>query len=44
MNQITMRGVNFDYPEAGVARASRRLAKSPNDLLNAIEVSACGIG
>ena len=32
-----MRGVNFDYPEAGIARAPRRVGKSPNDLLNAID-------
>src|SRR6476619_2565412 len=36
MNQITMRGVDFDYAKAGVARAPRRVGKSPNDLLNAI--------
>src|SRR6266567_6787192 len=37
MNQITMRGVNFDYAKAGIARAPRRVGKSPNDLLNAID-------
>src|SRR6266536_3317610 len=36
MNQITVRGVNFDYAKAGIARAPRRVGKSPNDLLNAI--------
>src|SRR5690349_3887451 len=37
MNQITMRGVNFDHTKAGIARAPRRGGKSPNDLLNAID-------
>src|ERR1700757_420919 len=37
MNQITMRGVNFDHAKAGIARAPRRIGKSPNDLLNAID-------
>src|ERR1700757_101789 len=37
MNQITMRGVNFDYANAGIARPPRRPSKSPNDLLNAID-------
>ena len=32
-----MRGVNFDYAKAGIARAPRRVGKSPNDLLNAID-------
>src|SRR5262245_16405028 len=37
MNQITVRGVNFDYAKAGIACASSRFGKSPNDLLNAID-------
>src|SRR5262245_60072896 len=37
MNQITMRGVNFDYAKASIARAPRGICKSPNDLLNAID-------
>src|SRR4030095_16651743 len=37
MDQITMRGVNFDYAKAGITRAPRRIGKSPNDLLNAID-------
>src|SRR6516165_2303653 len=37
MNQITMRGVNFDYAKAGIACAPRGVCKSPNDLLNAID-------
>src|SRR5215831_16438264 len=37
MNQITVRGVDFDYAKAGIARAPRRVGKSPNDLLNAID-------
>src|SRR6266513_3539531 len=37
MNQITMRGVNFDYAKARIARSSRRGGKSPNNLLNAID-------
>ena len=32
-----MRGVNFDYTKAGIARSSRRGGKSPNNLLNAID-------
>src|SRR5215475_10702232 len=36
MNQITMRGVNFDYANASIARAPRRVGKSPNDSLNAL--------
>src|SRR5262245_618333 len=37
MNQIAMRGVDFDDAKAGIARAPRRIGKSPNDLLNAID-------
>src|SRR6516162_2286077 len=37
MNQITMRGVNFDYAKASIACAPRGVCKSPNDLLNAID-------
>ena len=37
MNQITMRGVNFDYAKAGIACAPRRVGKSPSDLLNAVD-------
>src|SRR5262245_43856066 len=37
MNQITMRGVDFDDAKAGIACALRGVCKSPNDLLNAID-------
>src|SRR6516165_5909177 len=37
MNQITMRGVNFDYAKAGIACAPHGGCKSPNDLLNAVD-------
>src|SRR6478672_3664441 len=37
MNQVTMRGVNFEYAKAGIARAPRRSGESANDLLNAID-------
>src|SRR5215472_9733818 len=37
MKQVTMRGVNFDYAKAGIARAPRPVGKSPNDSLNAID-------
>src|SRR5262245_7179640 len=37
MNQIPMRGVNFDYAKTGIARAPRGVGKSRNDLLNAID-------